>query len=61
MSSYCKSFVALLHGAVGWSAVCDCGISRLYALTFFTICDAISKVKRHIFAIYSRFSQLIYF
>ena len=27
MSCYCKSFVALLHGVVGWSAVCDCGIS----------------------------------
>ena len=22
MSCYCKCFVALLHGAVGWSAVC---------------------------------------
>ena len=27
MSCYCKCFVALRHGAVGWSAVCDCGIS----------------------------------
>ena len=25
MSCYCKCFVALPHGAVGWSAVCDCG------------------------------------
>ena len=26
---YCfhKCYVALPHGAVGWSAVCDCGIS----------------------------------
>ena len=24
---YCKSSVALPHGAVGWSAVYDCGIS----------------------------------
>ena len=24
---YCKCFVALRHGAVGWSPVCDCGIS----------------------------------
>ena len=23
---YYKCYVALLHGAVGWSAVCDCGI-----------------------------------
>ena len=27
MFCYCKCPVALLHGAVGWSAVCDCGIS----------------------------------
>ena len=25
--------MALPHGAVGWSAVCDCGISGLYSLT----------------------------
>ena len=24
---YCKCYVALPHGAVGWSAVCDCDIS----------------------------------
>ena len=27
MSCYCKCPVALPHGAVGWSAVYDCGIS----------------------------------
>ena len=27
MSCYCERPVALSHGAVGWSAVCDCGIS----------------------------------
>ena len=27
VSCYCKCPVALPHGAVGWSAVCDCGIS----------------------------------
>ena len=27
MSCYCKCPVALPHGAVGWSAVCDCDIS----------------------------------
>ena len=27
MSCYGKCSVALSHGAVGWSAVCDCGIS----------------------------------
>ena len=26
MSCYCKCSVALPHGAVGWSAVCECGI-----------------------------------
>ena len=25
--------VSLPHGAVGWSAVCDCGISWSYSLT----------------------------
>ena len=34
MSCYCKCSVALPHGAVGWSAVCDCGIYRPYLLTF---------------------------
>ena len=27
MSCYCKCSVALPHGVMGWSAVCDCGIS----------------------------------
>ena len=27
MFSYCKCSVTLPHGAFGWSAVCDCGIS----------------------------------
>ena len=27
MSCCCKCSVALPHSAVGWSAVCDCGIS----------------------------------
>ena len=27
MSCYCKYSVALLHSAMGWSTVCDCGIS----------------------------------
>ena len=31
---YYKCYVALLHGAVGWSAVYDCGISCSYSLTF---------------------------
>ena len=26
VSYYCKCSAALPHGAVGWSAVCDCGI-----------------------------------
>ena len=27
MSCYCKCSLTLPHGAVGWCAVCDCGIS----------------------------------
>ena len=27
MPCYCKCSVTLSHGAVGWSAVCDCDIS----------------------------------
>ena len=27
MACHCKCYVALPHSAVGWSAVCDCGIS----------------------------------
>ena len=34
MHCYYKCSVALPHGAVGWSAVCDCGISRSYSLSF---------------------------
>ena len=30
---YFKCSVALPHGALGWSAVCDCGISWSYSLT----------------------------
>ena len=34
MYCYYKCSLALPCGAVGWSAVYDCGISRLYSLTF---------------------------
>ena len=30
--TFCDCSVALPHGAKGWSAVCDCGISVLYSL-----------------------------
>ena len=33
MSCDCKCSVVLLHSAVCWSAVCDCGISYPYSLT----------------------------
>ena len=39
MSCYCKCPVAIPHGAVGWSAVCDCVISFLVILTFGYIMD----------------------
>ena len=34
MYCYYKYSVALPHDAVGWSAVCDCGISGSYSLNF---------------------------
>ena len=33
-SYYCKCPVVLPHGAMGWSVVCDCGISWSYSLRF---------------------------
>ena len=35
--------MALLHDAVGWSAVCDCGISLSYALAFVSYADNFCK------------------
>ena len=43
MYCYYKCSVALLHGAVGWSAVCDCGISWSYSLTFCRIAAQLYK------------------
>ena len=37
LSCDCKCSVSLPHGAAGWSAVCDCGISWSYSLTFYKI------------------------
>ena len=34
---YNKYSVAIPPGAVGWSALCDCGIPRSYSLTFFIL------------------------
>ena len=34
----CSYSGALLRGAVGWCAVCDCGICRSYSLTFHKTC-----------------------
>ena len=34
MSCYCKCSKALPHGVVGWSEMCDCGLSCSYSLTF---------------------------
>ena len=34
MSCYYTCFVALPHGAVAWSAVCDCDISLSFSLSF---------------------------
>ena len=30
----CYCSMALLHGAMGWSAMCDCGISVIDSFTF---------------------------
>ena len=35
VSCDCYCSVALPHCAVGWSEVCDCGISGSYPFTFF--------------------------
>ena len=35
MSCCCKCFVAVPHGAVGWSAVCDC-VLFFIILTYFS-------------------------
>ena len=37
--------MALPHGTVGWSAVCDCGISRSYSLTF-CICSGCPHARK---------------
>ena len=44
MSSYCICSVTLLHGAVGWSALFDEGISWSYSLTFWCILDLFYSV-----------------
>ena len=37
MPCRCYRSLILHRGAVGWSVVCDCGISWSYSLTFFFI------------------------
>ena len=37
MSCDSQCSVALPRGTVGWSAVCDCGISLSYSLAYFLI------------------------
>ena len=39
MSYYCKYYVALPYGAVGWSAACDCGITWSTHLHFYLVAD----------------------
>ena len=36
LSSLCLCLVSLPHGALGWSAVCNCGISTMYSLFSYT-------------------------
>ena len=37
VSCDCYCSVALPHGDVGWSALCDCGISYSYSLAFYAL------------------------
>ena len=57
MYCYCKCSVTLPHRVVGWSAVCNCGISWLYSLTFWlrnkiTILNKSENATPELFAIY---------
>ena len=36
----------LPRGAVGWSTMCDCGVSKLYSLT--VLCDLLSSIFKKI-------------
>ena len=49
--------MALLHGAAGWSAVCDCGISRSYSL--FASSFLKKENKKVIKAVYSCSIEII--
>ena len=42
MSCDCYCSVALPHGAVSWSAVCDCDISQSNSLAFLKNCFSVS-------------------
>ena len=58
-------FVALPHDAVGWSSVCDCGISRSYSLTF-CVCNlfryaVLSVLSSFAIICWGRESWLLYF
>ena len=46
----CLFFVSLPHGAMGWSAVCDCGISWSYSL-FIGICPFFIGPEKQIFSV----------
>ena len=37
LSCDCNCSIALPHGGVGWSVVCDCCIARSYSLAFFYV------------------------
>ena len=56
VDSYCS--LALPRGVMGWSAVCDCGISRLYPLTFLTVVAGMFKNRE--FSLLKVFFQSYY-
>ena len=57
MNCYCKCFVTLPHGAVGWSAVCDCGISRTNSHTCFYKFEPVHEISNNMVCATSKASD----
>ena len=45
MSCRCYRSLTLPRGVMGWSEVCDCGISWSYSLTFFCIIELLNLIR----------------
>ena len=48
MYCYYKFSVAPPHGTMDWSAVCDCGISWSYSLSFYSEQDFCLRILRNL-------------